>query len=66
MSAAYLDRACVLRVEVDYGLSPTGDLDLVLRTEPRHDYIVLQSVCHIAMFRTRLRRTFDCVPVATC
>lgn len=68
MSAAYLDRTCVLRVEVDYGLSPAGDLDLVLRTEPRHDYIVLQSVYRMAMVCTRSQRTFNCVgtPAADC
>jgi hypothetical protein len=46
---AYLDRACVVRVEVDYGLSPTREFNLVLRTEPRHDYIVPQSVYQTVM-----------------
>jgi hypothetical protein len=41
----YLDRTCVLRVEVDDGLAAAGDLDLVLRAEPRHDCIVLRSAC---------------------
>jgi hypothetical protein len=43
----YLNRTCVLRVEVDYGLSAAGNLNLVLRAEPCHDYIVAPSVSHM-------------------
>jgi hypothetical protein len=40
----YLDRTCVIVFEFNDGLSAAGYLDLVLRTEPRHHYIVLPSV----------------------
>jgi hypothetical protein len=52
---AYLDRTCVLRVEVDYGLAAAGDLDLVLRAEPRHDCIVLWSACLLLGFGADMR-----------
>jgi hypothetical protein len=44
MATAYLDRTCVLRVEVNNRLSAAGNLDLVLWAEPRHDCIVPPSV----------------------
>lgn len=61
-ASTYLDRTCVVRIEVDYGLSAAGNLDLVLRAEPRHDYMVLPSVWGPdlrVLFASR--RTFDCV-----
>jgi hypothetical protein len=52
MSAAletgtYVDRTCVLRLEVNDGLTTAGNLDLVLRAETRHHCIVPPSVAHI-------------------
>jgi hypothetical protein len=63
---AYLDRTCVLRVEVDYGLAAASNLDLVLRAEARHDCDGLGSVCLLLIMSALVawRRTFDCVAVS--
>jgi hypothetical protein len=60
---AYLDRTCVVRVEVDYGLAAASNLDLVLRAESRHDCVVLRSVCLRLNVSALVAwwRTFDCV-----
>lgn len=61
---AYLDRTCVLRVEINYGLSAARYLDLVLRAEARHDCTVPWSACagcgiEGLRMRVLVRRTFD-------
>jgi hypothetical protein len=59
-AATYLDRACVLGVELDDGLAAAGYLDLVLRAEPRHDCIVPRSVSlRLLLVLAVSRRTFD-------
>lgn len=40
----YIDRTCVVGLEVYDGLTTAGNLDLVLRAEPRHHCIVASSV----------------------
>ena len=61
---AYLDSTCVVGFELNNGLSTAGYFDLVLRAEPRHDYIVPQSVLLYTwqyVYISLWRRTFDCV-----
>lgn len=65
----YRDRACVIAFELDNGLSPAGDFDLVLRAETRHHCTgALVSTCSAAPSGKPSKRTFNGVgaPVVVC
>lgn len=46
-AGTYVDRTCVLRLEVNDGLTTAGNLNLVLRAETRHHYNSPPSVTRV-------------------